>query len=222
MTRKVILFGKGTLAIRIAEWFANSEDHHLRYVVPVVPEPAWTDSLIQWCLANNVPYVPSGSYRDIPGVDAGDWSIDLGFSVSYETIFPPWFINKVRRFLNLHNGPLPKYRGIAPINWALKNEERTHGVTIHEIRPSIDGGPIIAQIRYSIYPQRDEVIDVYNRALAYGYTLFEQTMPILDRIRAEPQEEAEATYYCKEDRQWLGERSDFTRAMSTLTAVAAL
>ena len=139
------------------------------------------DRLVQ---GGSVPCVESGDYRDIPGVDTASWRIDLAFSVFYGKIFPLRFIERADRFLNLHNAPLPAYRGVAPINWALENGEFTHGVTIHEVVPDIDAGPIVSQVVFSIYPDVDEVIDVYRRALSYGYVLFEQTMPILARISA--------------------------------------
>ena len=211
MARSVILLGKGKQACRVGAWFKASPDYDLRFVVPVVPEPSWTDSLMSWCRANDVPLVESGHYRDIPGVGADDWSVDLLFSVFCDRILPGWLLNRAGRSLNLHNAPLPRYRGMAPINWALKNGETTHGVTIHEMTPEIDSGPIVAQVRFSIYPATDEVIDVYQRALAYGYTLFERTMPILDRIEPLPQGEADASYYSRRDQALLGERRDWVR-----------
>ena len=168
------------------------------------------DRLVQ---GGSVPCVESGDYRDIPGVDTASWRIDLAFSVFYGKIFPLRFIERADRFLNLHNAPLPAYRGVAPINWALENGEFTHGVTIHEVVPDIDAGPIVSQVVFSIYPDVDEVIDVYRRALSYGYVLFEQTMPIL-AISARDQENAAATYYTREDQQQLGERRDSTRETS--------
>jgi methionyl-tRNA formyltransferase len=114
----------------------------------------------------------------------------------------------------LHNGPLPKYRGVAPINWALKNGEPFHGITIHEMTAGIDEGPIVAQLTYSIYPAFDEVIDVYGRALHYGWTLFEQTAPNFERIVAMPQDDSLATYYAGNQNDLLEERRDFTRAES--------
>jgi len=214
-TRKsVLLLGKGNLAIRIADWFRTSPDYNLQCAVPVVPEPNWTDSLIGWCQAHDVPHVESGHYQDVPCVQADNWSVDLAFCVFYGKIFPPWFIDKAKCFLNLHNGPLPRYRGVSPINWALKNGEDTHGVTIHKITPEIDAGPIVGQVRYSIYTDFDEVVDVYERSLEYGYVLFEQTMRLLDRITPKPQNEAEAIYYSKRDGDRLGERRGFTRLLS--------
>jgi methionyl-tRNA formyltransferase len=206
------LFGKGALAIRIAEWFRESPLHELIAVVPVAPEPEWMDSLADWAASTGVPCVSSGDWRDLSQADlrlAG-----LGFSVFYDRILPADLIARFDRVLNLHNGPLPRYRGVRPINWALKNGERMHGVTIHEVTPGVDAGPIVAQLTYSIYSEFDEVLDVYRRALEYGWTLFRETMPILDRIAARPQDEREATYYGVADLEDLGERGGFTRELS--------
>ncbi len=214
MARNVILLGKGALAIRVAEWFLQNPDYTLKLVVPVIPEPKWTDSISAWANKHDVPLVESGRYKDIPGVKDEHWRIDLAFSVFYDRIIRPWFIDKCDRILNLHNGPLPRYRGVSPINWALKNEERMHGVTIHEITPGIDDGPIVSQVLYSIYPEFDEVRDAYLRGLAYGWTLFEQTMPILEKIKAVPQDESKALYYDSSKNALLGERRYFTREES--------
>ena len=212
MTRRAVVLGKGTLAIRVADWFWRSSAYDLVGVVPVVPEPSWTDSLVNWAETMDVPYVPSGDYADLEGVRERESRIDLAFSVFYDRIIRECFIARCERILNLHNGPLPRYRGVSPINWALKNGERKHGVTIHEITPEIDGGPIVGQVEYSVYPEIDEVEDVYRRALAYGWSLFEQTMPLLDRITPQLQDEALATYYSAAENDQLGDRRGFTRA----------
>jgi len=214
MAREVVLLGKGSLAVQIADWFHADPHHELARIVPVVPEPTWTDSLIGWAEAAGVPHVASGDYRDLPGFAEGSAAFDLVFSVFYDKIIRADFIDSCRRILNLHNGPLPRYRGVSPINWALKNEEDAHGVTIHEITPGIDDGPIVSQLGYSIYPELDEVEDVYGRALRYGFALFEETMPLLDGIVARPQAHARATYYSSGDNQRLGERRHFTRERS--------
>lgn len=211
--RSAVVLGKGTLAIRIAEWFLESERYRLRGVVPVVPEPTWTDSLIGWARKRDVPFVETGDWADLAGPDGAPVA-DLVISVFYDRILPAGFIERCGRILNVHNGPLPRYRGVSPINWALKNGESSHGVTIHEITPGIDDGPIVAQLEYSIYPEIDEVEGVYARALRYGWALFAQTMPLLDRIEARPQDEKQATYYGADDDERLGERRSFSRDLS--------
>jgi methionyl-tRNA formyltransferase len=213
MAQHVVLLGKGTLAIQIAEWFLNSPDYELVEIVPVVPEPTWSDSLIGWAEANSLSYTASGHFKDLSVLER-EQPIDLAFSVFYDKIIKSWFIDRCTRILNLHNGPLPRYRGVSPINWALKNDESKHGVTIHEITPGIDDGPIVAQVEYSIYPEIDEVRDVYARALAYGWTLFEQTMPLLERIAPRHQDDTLATYYSSAENHLLGERRSFTRQES--------
>jgi len=220
MKRSVILLGKGTLAIRIATWFLNHPRYELRMVVPVIPEPTWTDSISRWADSKLVPIVRTGHYKDIPGAVAEDWRGDLVMSVFYDKIIKSWFIDKCETIINLHNGPLPKYRGVSPINWALKNNESLHGVTLHEITPGIDDGPIYSQVLYSIYPELDEVRDVYARALEYGWTLFTQTMPLLDRITPSPQDHSQATYYASHQNSLLGERRSFTRQESIEAAAA--
>jgi methionyl-tRNA formyltransferase len=203
--------GKGALAIRVAGWFLDSPDHQLHRVVPVIPEPTWTESLSNWAAGHGVPVVASGDYRDI-GDD--DERLDLVVSVFYDRIVRSDFIARCGRIINLHNGPLPRYRGVAPINWALKNGERSHGVTIHEMTAGVDAGPILAQVIYPIDPELDEVRDVYARSLECGWTLFRETIPNLGRIQPRPQDEADATYYSARDMERLGDRRSFTRAES--------
>lgn len=214
--RTTVVMGKGDLAIRVANWFLQSKEYHLCSVVPVIPEPKWAPSLKEWAKENGVPVMESGHYKDLPEL-AETRKIDLAVSIFYDKIIREWFIKRCARIINLHNGPLPKYRGVSPINWALKNEEVEHGLTIHEITPGIDDGPIIGQLKYSIHPEFDEVIDVYKRSIEYGWVLFQQTLPLLDKIRPRVQDDSAATYYSKHDNPRLAERSNFTRETSTTT-----
>jgi methionyl-tRNA formyltransferase len=199
----VALMGKGKLAMQIAEWFLSSNQHHLIGVVPVLPEPKWTQSLLAWCQQVKVPVYHK--HTDLPS------GLDLVFSCFYDKILRKKFIDQHKRVLNLHNSPLPKYRGVNPINWALKNGESYHGVTIHEIDEGIDTGPIVAQVRYSIYPEIEEVRDVYHKSLDYGWTLFKSIAPLLDKIQAVKQNDVEACYYSDKDRHLLGDRASWTR-----------
>lgn len=208
--RRVVLLGKGTLSVRAAAWFVDAAGWTLDCVVPVVPEPDWTDSLSEFARERRVPLVATGDFRDVPDAIR----IDLAMSISYDRVVDREFIRRCGRILNLHHGPLPRYRGVRPINWALKNEERTHGVTLHEITPEIDAGPIVAQATYSLYPEFDEVEDVYKRSLEFGWVLFKETMPLLDEIKPRPQEPSQATYYSLRDAARLGNRARHTRASS--------
>ena len=210
--KKIIILGKGELSIRICEWFKSSPNHQLLCVVPVIPEPTWTESLVNWCKKNNINYISSGHYKDLSDKDFQD--SDLIMSIFYDKIIKENFINRCNKIINLHNAPLPKYRGMSPINWALKNKEEEHGVTIHEIQPGIDDGNIISQLKYSIYPEFDEVVDVYERSLDYDYLLFKKTIPILWKIKSRKQNKSEVVYYDSSQNHLLGNRKNFTKEKS--------
>ncbi len=203
----IVIFGKGTLAIHVCE-FLKQNNHEL-HVVPTIPEPKWTDSIITWCKNNNVSYTESGNYRDL------DFKVELGISVFYDKIFKKDFIDSCDKLINIHNGPLPRYRGMSPINWALKDERQEHGITIHEITPGVDDGPIISQLNYSIYPEFDEVIDVYNRSIEYGKVLFDNTFPMLYNIVPRKQKESDVIYHDSSENHMLGNRINFTKEEST-------
>jgi methionyl-tRNA formyltransferase len=212
--RRVTVMGKGNLAIKVSNWFLCSDEYDLEAVIPVIPEPKWAESLVGWARENKVNVVETGHYRDLSQLTNGSGKLELVVSIFYDKILRSWFIDRCERIINLHNGPLPKYRGVSPINWALKNCETEHGVTIHEITPGIDDGPIIGQLKYSIYPEFDEVIDVYKRSQEYGWILFQQTIPLLYKIRPRAQENDQATYFSKADNSRLDDRNGFTRATS--------
>jgi len=66
--------------------------------------------------------------------------------VAYGRIIPPWMIDLPRLgCINLHASLLPKYRGAAPIPWALIRGERVTGVTTMKIDPGLDTGDILLQ-----------------------------------------------------------------------------
>ena len=59
--KNVVLLGKGTLAIKVANWFFENEN--LVAIVPDMPEPTWTDSLKDWAISKGVTVIESGHYK---------------------------------------------------------------------------------------------------------------------------------------------------------------
>lgn len=210
--KNVILYGKGSLAVTIATLFSQASDFHLLGVVPAYPEPTWTSSLSKHARESGWNIFKR---EDIPKL-TDDFELTLGFSCFSEIILSVHEINLFERFLNLHNGPLPKYRGVNPVNWALKNGENFHGVTIHEVTDLIDAGPILGQILFGINPKEHEVIDVYKKCLIYGENLFKAMLPDLLTQSTFEQDETKATYYSQKDQDRLGERRDFFRNVHLL------
>ena len=57
--------------------------------------------------------------------------------------------------MNVHGSLLPKYRGAAPVNWAILNGDKETGVTIQQMALALDAGDIIAQEKMKIDDQRE-------------------------------------------------------------------
>ncbi len=76
---------------------------------------------------------------------------------------------------NLHGSLLPKYRGAAPINWAIMNGEQKTGVTTFKLKHEIDTGSIALQAEVPIHPA-DYLNDVHDRMMVIGANLVTKTI----------------------------------------------
>ncbi|OTN77963.1 methionyl-tRNA formyltransferase [Enterococcus sp. 8G7_MSG3316] len=97
--------------------------------------------------------------------------------------------------LNVHASLLPKYRGGAPVHYAIMEGDQETGVTIMEMIKKMDAGGIFAQERLPITPQ-DDVGTMFDKLSALGKDLLLQTLPkILSKeLTPTPQDEAYVTY----------------------------
>ncbi len=96
--------------------------------------------------------------------------------------------------INLHASLLPKYRGAAPINWALCHGDTETGVTVIHMTPKVDAGPCVAQARLEIKP--DETAPELEARLAEaGDWLVRRTLELFEtgRLEALPQNPALAS-----------------------------
>ena len=108
----------------------------------------------------------------------------------YGQILSPATLAATRRGgVNLHASLLPKYRGAAPINWAIYNGETETGVTVLEITPRIDAGGCLAQSRVAIGPD-ETAAELEVRLADVGARLACETIDRLESgdIRAVPQD----------------------------------
>ena len=96
---------------------------------------------------------------------------DLVCVVSYGVILPKSFL-KIPKYgcINVHPSMLPKYRGSAPIQWAILNGDKTTGVTIMYLNEQMDAGDIILQEEVEI--EEDETTgELWNRLSGIGAKL---------------------------------------------------
>jgi methionyl-tRNA formyltransferase len=108
---------------------------------------------------------------------------DLIAVAAYGQILPPAILD-LPRFgcLNVHGSLLPKYRGAAPIQWAILEGERETGVTIMKMDPGLDTGDILTQEVTPIAPA-DDAQTLHDRVAALGAALLVRTIP--DYVRGE-------------------------------------
>jgi methionyl-tRNA formyltransferase len=97
--------------------------------------------------------------------------------------------------LNLHASLLPRYRGAAPINWAIINGETETGLTTFLLRHEIDTGDLLFQERVAIGP--DETAgELHDRMMHLGAALVLRTVRAIEAGQARPQsqEDRQATH----------------------------
>ena len=199
---KFLVFGRGELAIYTLNYL--NSNNALMGFVPDLPEPEWQESVVSYCKENSIKIFEFTNVEKIiePNV--------IGVSIYFRKIFKQDLINKFTYFVNLHNGPLPRYRGVNPINWALKNNELKHGVTLHDIDSGIDTGDIIDQEIFDINTDM-EVIDVYNLCIDVGKKIIDRSILKIHTLPRVIQDDSVATYYSAKDFEKLEDRKNFRR-----------
>jgi methionyl-tRNA formyltransferase len=119
---------------------------------------------------------------------------DLAVVVAYGKILPQEFLDApTQGCINVHFSLLPKYRGAAPVNWAMVNGETETGVTTMQIVPELDAGPILRQRAIGI--EADETAPrLLSRLADIGAELISETVRDLNQIEPKPQGDSEATF----------------------------
>src|SRR5271156_5724770 len=109
--------------------------------------------------------------------------------VGYGRIIPQWMIDLPRLGnLNLHASLLPKYRGAAPIQWAIASGESVTGVTTMRIDAGLDTGDILMQREIPIRPE-DMAETLGPKLASIGADLMVETLRELEsgQVRPRPQ-----------------------------------
>jgi methionyl-tRNA formyltransferase len=121
---------------------------------------------------------------------------ELMVVVGYGQIIPQTMIDLPKYgILNVHASLLPKYRGAAPIQWAIANGETRTGVTIMQIDAGLDTGDML--LKASVLIAEDETApELSTRLAALGAGLLIEALQQIatQSVRREKQNEAEATY----------------------------
>jgi methionyl-tRNA formyltransferase len=128
-----------------------------------------------------------------------DLEPDLMVVVAYGQILPQKLLDvPPHGCVNVHTSLLPKYRGAAPIQWAIADGEQETGVTLMKMDAGLDTGPVLAVRRTPILPTDNSQI-LHDRLAQLGAELLVETVPayVAGCIPPQPQPAAGANYAAK-------------------------
>ncbi|MCL2025337.1 MAG: methionyl-tRNA formyltransferase [Leptospirales bacterium] len=180
-------------------------NHEICFVVTQPDKPAGRNNVLtppqakETALKLDIPVLQPETLKDNSFLEKiKKFDADIFVVVAYGKLIPPAIFNAPPlKTINLHPSLLPKYRGAAPIQWALINGETETGVTVQMINEKMDAGDIVVQEKITL----DDMMnadDLYNQALPIGVKLLNRAIELIasGRTDFEKQKDEEATF-CK-------------------------
>jgi len=145
-------------------------------------------------VAAGVPVLQPPSVRKPPFLDElRALSPDVCIVVAYGKILPPEVLAAPKHgCLNVHASLLPKYRGAAPIQWAIIRGETETGITTFKMDPGMDMGDVLLSHTIAIEPE-ETAAELAARLAALGAEVIVETLDRLDVLVPRPQDHGAAT-----------------------------
>ena len=161
-------------------------------------ENVWFGSVAKLCQEKNIPYImPSAS--DLPGLipKLETLAPDYIFSFYYRHIIPAQILACAKiAALNMHGSLLPKFRGRAPVNWAILHGETETGATLHVMEVKPDAGDIVGQASVSIGPD-ETATEVFGKVSDAALEVMRNILPELvqGRVPRKPNDLQNGSYF---------------------------
>src|SRR5438309_2053669 len=181
---RIVFIGTAELACPILRALHSQADFEIAAVVTPPDRPQGRNLEVQGsavkrvALSAGLPVLQPERARDAQFLyELGKLQPDLVVVVAYGQILPQALLD-LPRFgcLNVHTSLLPKYRGAAPIQWALLNGDSETGVTIMKMDAGLDTGDILTQEKTAIAPH-DNAETLHDRLAKMGAELLIRTIP---------------------------------------------
>ncbi|MFH1371345.1 MAG: methionyl-tRNA formyltransferase [Planctomycetota bacterium] len=153
----IVYLGSGQFGLLCLDAMAQSS-HRISLVVTQPAQPAGRGRkptptpVDKWAAENSIPVIEAPDVNDpqIVGRIAG-YKPDLIVVIAFgQKISGKVVAVAPKGAINVHASLLPKYRGAAPINWAIVNDEKETGITIITVAERMDAGEILAQAKTEI------------------------------------------------------------------------
>ena len=161
-------------------------------------ENVWFGSVAQLCQEKNISYItPNASQLTelIPKLQA--LAPDYIFSFYYRHMIPAEILAAAKiAALNMHGSLLPKYRGRAPVNWAILQGESETGATLHVMEAKPDAGDIVGQASVAIGPD-ETATEVFGKVSQAAIKVINQALPYLitGNVSRKPNELQKGSYF---------------------------
>jgi methionyl-tRNA formyltransferase len=143
-------------------------------------ENVWFGSVAKLCQEKNITYItPSASELVNLAPQMQALSPDYIFSFYYRHMIPTQILGCAKiAALNMHGSLLPKYRGRAPVNWAILHGETETGATLHIMEEKPDAGDIVGQSAVDIGPD-ETATDVFAKVSKAAVQVIHEVIPVL-------------------------------------------
>ena len=207
---RVIFMGTAELSCDSLRALIESPEFHVVAVVTQPDRPKGRELKLrpspvkELALQANLPVLQPERARDEAFFGAlRDLRPDLVAVAAYGQILPQSILDLPRYgCLNVHTSLLPRYRGAAPIQWAILNGDAETGVTIMKMDPGLDTGDILTQAQTPIHPT-DTSETLHGRLARMGAELLVGTIPdyVAGKLSPRPQPAEGATYAPKIKKQ---------------------
>ncbi len=143
-------------------------------------ENVWFGSVAKLCEDKSIPYITPNADQLLglmPQIQT--LAPDYLFSFYYRYMIPGEMLACAKiAALNMHGSLLPKYRGRAPVNWAILHGETQTGASLHIMEAKPDAGDIVGQLAVPIGPN-ETATDVFSKVSAAAVEVLNQALPAL-------------------------------------------
>ncbi len=161
-------------------------------------ENVWFGSVAQLCQEKHLPFITPNANELVaitPKITA--LAPDYIFSFYYRYMIPAPILACARiAALNMHGSLLPKYRGRAPVNWAILHGETQTGATLHVMEVKPDAGDIVGQAQVTIGPD-ETATDVFEKVTQAAVAVINEVLPhlIKGNVPRKPNDLSKGSYF---------------------------
>jgi len=143
-------------------------------------ENVWFGSVAKLCSEKNIPCITPNANELVDLIPRlQSLAPDYIFSFYYRFMIPEQILACAKiAALNMHGSLLPKYRGRAPVNWAILHGETETGATLHIMEAKPDAGDIVGQAVVNIGPD-ETATDVFGKVSQAAVSVIHQALPSL-------------------------------------------